>query len=154
MGCFLLAIWIFNCCFFISTIATATLQLSDIWPICVTAQLHVVIQTSHLRPVIPVGQRWDTQSTCGRHGAMPLLIPQWAGCLLLLWLSCLFSPGVALSLFHLQPVKHQQVSWASSTTAQACLSFFPLVFYQTSLHTVSDSCNLSESNHLKFTKDS
>lgn len=34
------------------------------------------------------------------------------------------------------------------------VSFFPLVFYQTSLHAVSDSCNLSESNHLKFTKDS
>lgn len=56
-----------------------------------------------VRLVILGGQRRDTRSTCGRHGALPLLIPQRTGCLLLLWLSSLFSPGVAHQRFTFNP---------------------------------------------------
>lgn len=55
------------------------------------------------RLVIPGGQRWDTRSTCGRHGVLSLLIPQRTGCLLLFWLCSLFSPGVARHRFTFNP---------------------------------------------------
>lgn len=71
---------------------------------------HVVAQMPFLRLVNPGGQSWDAQSTCDCHGTGPLLIPQCCGCLLLLWLSYLFSLGVAPSPFHPQPIKLQQES--------------------------------------------
>lgn len=76
--------------------------------------LHVVAQMPFLRLVNPGCPCWDAQSTCDCHGTGPLLIPPCCGCLLLLWLSYLFSLGVAPSPFHPQPIKLQQESSVTS----------------------------------------
>lgn len=68
-----------------------------------TTQLQDVTQMSLYETGDSRGKRWDARSTCGRHGASPLLIPQRTGCLLLLRLSSLFSPGVARHRFTFNP---------------------------------------------------
>lgn len=57
----------------------------------------------------------------------PLLIPQWCGCLLL-WISCLFSLGVAPSPFHLQPVNLQQESWVTARAPWSHAGWFRAIY--------------------------